>query len=440
MSYTFRHMKWICILHFYQPPYQKPKILEQIVNECYLPLIEKLIKSNAPIHIYCNVNQSLIEQLILNNHIKVIENLKTLIRQGKIRMVLTPAYHPIIPLIPKQVAIEQITQNIFMLNEQFSIKTFDAFFPPELAFNTKQILPILDNIPIVLSQSALNQDTYIPLVKEGDSRYLIRHTNISNMIMGGQIRSFNKVNLDEMVGGANLFVTAVDAETFGHHRKGYEKVFIDLLNQMPTTWIPTNITRYIESSINQKSSWSKLNQSNNPFILWKDSDNLLHQKLWKLLKLAEMTSDNTNNKTDYYKATASCTFWWASANPWWSLEIIERGAWQMYKSIALHNSAMKDKAYKSYTDIVLLAFKWQREGKIDKQYDNKLAKRVPFADRCKQGELKEYISKFKKAENNAIKDKNYELAIKWRDAITKLQNKTDMFDDWHIVDELRQYE
>ena len=427
-------MKWICVLHLYQPPFQKPRIFNQIVNECYLPLTQMLLKRKPDFSMYCNVNQSLLDQLKQGNTM-VLSNITQLLSQKRLRLTLTPSYHPIIPIIPKHVVIQQITNNQFAMKKQFKFSNYDLFFPPELAFDPADDVGLAKELAILLSQDALKSEKYTPFVTYKQRKFVIRHNDLSNMIMGGQVKSFKNINLNLMANNSDYLVTAVDGETFGHHRKGYVEVLDNLLNEVETCYVPTD--NYIKVPDLVASSWSSV-QGQPPFILWKDKKNKIHKLLWKFSRLVQRSVKTKQDKVNYFKSLSSCTFWWASANPWWSIEMIESGAWQMYLSVC-QNKELRSVAYKLYTEIISLAFKWQREGIIDKKFEHQLTKQVPFSKRCKQDEFEYYILKFKKAEKQALLDKNYELAIRWRDAVIKLENNIDQFDDWHVVDQLKGY-
>lgn len=429
-------MKWICVLHFYQPPFQKPRILDQIVNECYLPLTQMLIEKRGNYSLYLNINLSLLEQLIDNNHLVVIENIKELVEVKRVRLTLTPAFHPIIPLLSSKIIIDQVDQNKKAIVDRFNFGKYDLFFPPELAFNPESNLI---NDTVLVSQSALSNDIYTPLVKYKGKKYVIRHKDLSNIIMGGEIKSFQRYNIENLISNNEYFVTAVDGETFGHHRKGYIKVLDNLISEMETCWVPNNDKLYQQVEELQASSWSSvLGQS--PFLLWNNKDNKIHKLLWRLVELVGEEVKTNSNRLSFYRALSSCTFWWASANPWWSIEMVERGAWLMYKAVPAKSTKTKRMAHKIYIDIVLLALKWQREGVIDSNFKKDLTKNTPFSKRCKKGELEDYIKKFQEAEQLAVVEKNYELAIRWRDAAIKLKNNIDQYDDWHVVDQLRGYD
>ena len=85
-----------------------------------------------------------------------------------------------------------------------------------------------------------------------------------------------------------------------------------------------------------------------------------------------------------------------------------------------------------------MAFKWQRQGKIRNAYreEYKTLKQKSFKKRVLAGQFNSMILEFEDEMNKAIKNKEFEKAIKWRDAIYKLKADTDIFDVLHVVDDL----
>jgi len=69
--------------------------------------------------------------------------------------------------------------------------------------------------------------------------------------------------------------------------------------------------------------------------------------------------------------------------------------------------------------------------------------RIPFKERtfeaggAERGVYEGFISMFKELEAKAAKKQEYEKAIMWRDAIYKIENKTDIYDMVHVVELLR---
>jgi hypothetical protein len=138
-------------------------------------------------------------------------------------------------------------------------------------------------------------------------------------------------------------------------------------------------------------------------------------------------------------ALASDQYWWASAKPWWSLEMIEQGAYQL-KSVVekLNKPALIKKADDLYRKILDLAFEWQRSGYIRQRHleDSDTFMSKPFKDRTPPEWYNQIILEFEDEMRRAAEKEEYEKAIKWRDAVLKLRRGTDRFDVLHVVNEL----
>ena len=142
---------------------------------------------------------------------------------------------------------------------------------------------------------------------------------------------------------------------------------------------------------------------------------------------------------------ASDQFFWASGEPWWSIEMIEKGAWSVLnvlKSLPGIKKEEVEKGERYYKDILSIAFWWQRSGKIEKMARKyREIVKIPFKERTvgagKPEEYSAFIEMMKKKMWEATKKKNFEKAILWRDAIWKLETKNDIYDTIHVVDLLR---
>src|SRR5258706_13247187 len=70
------------------------------------------------------------------------------------------------------------------------------------------------------------------------------------------------------------------------------------------------------------------------------------------------------------RAIHSDQYWWASASPWWSIEMMESGAKEL-KDVIVNNPAAsepeKKHAQELYQNIVFTAFEWQRTDKISER-------------------------------------------------------------------------
>ena len=164
-----------------------------------------------------------------------------------------------------------------------------------------------------------------------------------------------------------------------------------------------------------------------------------------VLKVAKAKKISGKPEEELDKALASDQFFWASGEPWWSIEVIEKGAWALltaFKSFPSLSLIQKKKGEEYYREILSTAFWWQRSGKIGqmaKKYKENI--KIPFKERTLENGKPEvyhtFIDMMKKKMKEASKSGNFEKAILWRDAIWKLETKNDIYDAIHAVDLLR---
>ena len=186
------------------------------------------------------------------------------------------------------------------------------------------------------------------------------------------------------------------------------------------------------------------------FFSWKDPKNPVHALQWKffrfLRKKLSGSSISRRALDAFDRASASDQFYWASAEPWWSIEMIEKGAWNMHAALyALSGGRKSDRKQgdELYHAILAMAFKMQRSGAIEALGKaHRDAVRVPFKDRTAgSGKPEVYdavMTMIRRKMEEASAARNYEKAILWRDAAWKLETKNDIYDAMHAVDLLRQ--
>jgi ribosomal protein S6 len=102
------------------------------------------------------------------------------------------------------------------------------------------------------------------------------------------------------------------------------------------------------------------------------------------------------------------------------------------------------KAVDYYEKIISTAFQWQRSGKIREMMKKRnLAYRIPFKDRTwGLGDVggatyRAFLDMLHTLEKKAARRGEYEKAILWRDAIWRLENKTDIYEAINAIDLLR---
>jgi hypothetical protein len=274
-----------------------------------------------------------------------------------------------------------------------------------------------------------------------------------------------KESIKEDLSHDGYLVTGMDGETFGHHRIGFDDFLIEALQDEEIR--KSTISGYIdgfsasckkEEILLLPSTWASSPQDiaeNIQFISWKDSDNEVHKYQWELLDLAlNLVDKNPQDTPEYHKlknsmdeALASDHFFWASGKPWWSLEMIEDGAFRLLNVIRSAPNATEEdkiKATHLYEKIISTSFMWQRTGKIRKMAkERKEELRIPFKDRTvgKGGAeiavYEAFMDMLKAQEKKASAAGEYEKAILWRDAIYKLDKKLDTYDVINAIDLLR---
>ncbi|HEY5601127.1 MAG TPA: polysaccharide deacetylase family protein [Patescibacteria group bacterium] len=453
------------LLHFYQPTSQQFDILERIVNESYRPLL-KIFLENPKANATFNVNAGLLELFEKNGYHDLIDGLKQLLERGQIELTGCAKYHPILPLIPAEEIKRQITLNSDGLKTFLGKDLkFDGFFPPELAYSPK-VAKIIEELgykwmalPMVSFGPQMPEFDRLYKLKKSNLMLYFRHKWVSNVILSGYVRSreeFKKWLSEE---DAQYMVAVMDAETFGHHRPGLVEVLASLIKTEGIETLRVSDLdgkfRKVDEVEPREATWSNSEQDfwldkeqkiarHTPFLLWSDPNNPIHKLQWELTNLAIKTagklSDEHKARHMLDMAIASDQFWWASAKPWWSLEMIEAGAFELVQTIKIATDDLKieEAAQGLYRKILDQAFEWQRTGYIRKMHleasDTKNL--PPFKERAPKEWYNQIILEFTDEMQKAANRRDFEAAIKWRDAIYKLDAGVDVYDILHVINEL----
>lgn len=464
-------LTWANFLHFYQPHNQQKDILEKIVEESYRKIFKGLFL-NKKARLTININAGLTELLFKNGHRDVIEQIKTLAERKQIQFTNGVKYHPFLPLLPKKEIKRQIE-----LNDKTNKKYFGSawqpqgFFSPEMAYSRKvgQAAKEAGFEWIIAGEMAspTKQDfKEIYSVKDlGDFKIIFRDKRISVLILSAIVRNFESLIQEfepEEIKKNRYLLTVMDAETFGHHRPGLEELLFQIYEnkQIPQVFVSDLVKKFgVKKTIKPRNStWSSEEQDfwldknrEHLFTLWSHPQNPIHQLQWQFTffvidlvnKLNPQSSGYRKTRNRLDKALHSDQYWWASARPWWSLEMIEQGAYTLKEvvfSISQIPGRVKKRAEDYYRRIIDLAFVWQRSGKIRQAYRRamKTWRSIPYKKRVLAGQFNAMILEFEDEMKKAVKNQEFEKAIKWRDAIYKLKNGMDVYDVLHVVDDLRQ--
>jgi alpha-amylase/alpha-mannosidase (GH57 family) len=414
---------WAPLFHFYQPPTQTPDILMKVANESYRPVLEvfdEFPRARATF----NINGVLSEMLGLYGYGDVLNEMRKLAERGQIEFTGSGKYHPILPLIPEDEVSRQIMLNQ-TTNRQYLGEIYQprGFFPPEMCYSGDIAGPVsaARHEWILVSGIACPAEWPMDVVHRIDYAgqslaVFFRDDILSNKISfkdvdgRGFIQHLKQLHQGE---GDIYVITAMDAETFGHHIQHWDRLF---LSQVYETLVPAEndqavmleqkslaeqhrkLFEYEKSqdadeirivTISQlldlfpagrkisprPSSWSTSLgdiQAGNYYPLWRDSNNMVHRMQWEHLDLvikvvhkAAAVADNpasleyadvARNTLD--RALHSCQFWWASRKPMWNINMVDKGLVMQreallnaLKAISLSGCSQQEKKENYYNTI-----------------------------------------------------------------------------------------
>lgn len=449
-------MFWANFLHIYQPPTQKPYWVNRVTQESYCKIFDLLIK-NPSAKITMNINSGLLELLEKCGHIKVIEMIKKLVFRDQLELTGSAKYHPLLPFLPEKEIIRQVKLNEKTLVKYFGPKNklkLKGFFPPEMAFSCRlaKIIAALGYKWIIVDELSFPRkgpkqkyDTIYQLSGLKNFSIFFRERKMSWVILSGQIGTGPLLikSLGERLRKKEYLLTAMDGETFGHHRPGLEMLLFEIYKSkmLKTVKISQLFDLFSkrESIEAISSTWALMEkdlEKKKPFARWDDKDNPIHQAQWQLTKLAIKVLERAPKKGPDYKkarqvldrALHSDQYWWASARPWWSIEMVERGAKELYDAVILApgiNKRIKDKAKELYYKIVFTAFEWQRSGIVDefsRREDEEIRQRTDAnLPKLPRQEVEKMIKQLEKEMKLVASRQEYERAAQIRDRIKELQ-------------------
>jgi hypothetical protein len=447
-------MIWANFLHIYQPSNQTKKILTDVTNQSYRKLISVL--KNAPkAKITLNINACLTELLMKNGFEDVVSGIRDLVNNEQVELVASAKFHAFLPKLPeseirRQIELNEITNKKYF-KEAWNPK---GFFPPEMAF-TPKIAKIVKSMGYEwiladeASYSGENPDfSKIYSINGLDNfKIFFRERETSFKILSAQLESGSVLmnDLGDRLKKDEYLLTAMDGETFGHHRPGLEKLLIDIFNSniLPTATISELIPLFKKEVCDPVSAtWTLMHKDmarNIPFSRWDEPKNKIHQLQWKLTNLAINSVKKSSFKSKNWNscrnmldsALHSDQYWWASAKPWWSLEMIEKGAKELMETILISPGASKkakESARELYKKIVFTALDWQREGVVEdlvkEHYDEEVAMRLDTsAPYIPPEEFDKIIDHLRKQMIEAAAIEEYERASQFRERIKELKNK-----------------
>jgi len=391
-------------------------MLRKICNESYRPLLH-VFEEYPNARVTINFNGVLTDMLIDCGHRDVIDGLRNLAENGQLEFTGTGKYHPILPLIPNDEMKRQIDLNA-QTNRHFFGKSYapQGFFPPEMCYSQDVLQPIVKSRHrwIILSGIACPTEWPVDIIHrvESDGQEIavfFRDDVLSNRISFRSVEARDFIaHLEQWQGNReNIYVvTAMDAETYGHHIQGWERIFLarvyeeleppaEPLEEVKQATVlagqhvslltngeaATKIQMVTLSELldlfpkgqpikPRPSSWSATADDikrGNYYPLWQDTNNEVHRLQWEhlgicieLVNKALQCADNGESQRSAAiarglldRAEHSCQMWWASNRPMWDINLIHMGLLDQWRTVvnayrAINRSAASEETKQEY--------------------------------------------------------------------------------------------
>jgi len=346
-------MKWINILHLYQPPTQTKEVVDVIVRESYENIIS-LLNGYPNLKITINISGSLLELLEKYGHSHIITGIKNHVDRGAVELLGSAMYHPILPLLNEKEILRQIKLNKQTL-ERFFGQTFNpkGFYLPEMAYNalTAQAIEKAGFEWIILDEIHTTKTidfNKLYTIDGSKLKVIFRNSTYSRTFPPEYlVKNLEKINL-------NYVVTCHDGEVYGHWHKQdfgfYEKAFTN--PNISTITASSYLAELKENDVVvvRDASWeSKIEELEQkiPLGLWNDPRNKIHIMLENFKREVLIVVEGNQNDLGYMVAqhhadrgVASCAWWWASEikiGPFspvsWNPTEIEKGARELHNAI-----------------------------------------------------------------------------------------------------------
>jgi len=294
------------LLHFYQPSNQFGYVTKKVTQECYIPLI-KSIKSDKRIKISANFPLSLLDQLDCYGFDWLIRDIKELVDAGRIELVGSAAYHPLLTKIPQDFIDKQVILNesslahYFGTNRDFegescfTIKGLRGFFPPEMAVN-REVLEVLgglgyewvsvDEFCLPKDSRGILKDGFVYSLGSQIPKLIIRNRELTDLVSFKRDLNMSAIVAEILKDSADKLV-ALDAETFGHHYKDGVYLFESIISDVFEKGVGiSTISEAVQESgavnvehINE-STWSSTEGEVYP--LWENKRSKINTALWFL--------------------------------------------------------------------------------------------------------------------------------------------------------------
>jgi len=381
-------LNWINFLHIYQPPTQDRETLKKVFEESYSQ-IPNLLDGYPKFKITLNITGTLLEKFQEKDFGNLLERINRYVSEGRIELVSSAFFHPILPLMPESEVRHQIKLGLEKGKEIFgeSYKPRGFFFP-EMAYN-KKVAEIVKEFGfdwIILDEMHL-----YPQKPNSSVRYEVKDVGLGVLFRD---RKYSKgfppelivKNLDKIQ--EKYLITAHDGEMYGYWHKDFQNFYKQAFDNEKINFL--TVSEYLSELDNNKETVEPIEanwessveeiKNNNPFALWNSPENIIQNQLWIFFEaIYSIIQENQNDsnyswaKKHFDRGTPSCFWWWASNKKIdvfspisWNPTDIEKGLEEMVKSIRSLKKLQKSKRLeieKKHADLLELIWgtHWDRQ-------------------------------------------------------------------------------
>lgn len=378
------HINWVNCLHIYQPPWQSDAIVHAVTKESYAWLIAQL-KSFPHFKATLNISGTLLETLDRLGYRTLINDLKMLLVKEQIELTGSSQFHAFLPELPESEIIRQIELHETTLAKYFDGYKPTGFFPPELAYSPRvgEIIKKRGYTWLILDPMS----TAAPI--DTQARSIDAATGLAIIFRDRTIsKTFPPETIYHRLGKEtedSTIITATDGELYGHFHTDWQDHLKQVLASAEV--VTSRMSDYLGSRTAEAevklhaASWetrTKQLKGNNPFSIWYNKENPIHQTLWDLahtaIRLVQKYDRDANltwARQHLDRGLASCSWWWASeikTSPFaplaWNPDEIEHGALELIKAIrSLHSATTREKIGAEKIHLKLLERIWEKHWK-----------------------------------------------------------------------------
>lgn len=345
-------MKWGLLLHIYQPPNQRPDILDLVCKEGYAVLFDVLLETKHPVTL--NISGVLIEQLVDQGKTEIFDRITALYRKPNITFTQSAYTHALLPLLPESEVRHQLDANTAVYQAHVDPHwAGTGLYLPECAYGTDLDL-VLDDYTLpwtLVDEMSLPGTAYHPTahLRHSSAVALVRHRQLS-LDLASNPSAFGTT----LGSSAEPLIAALDGEVFGHFDPHSINRLRLALKEYGYALAPLSTLATIPPSTQtpiRAASWettSKDISRRSPYPLWKNRRNAIHRHMWHFYQNVYHALNESNGlasndwvRRHYDNSVASCYFWWANidrtAGPMktsvWNPDMIMMGITEAIKAV-----------------------------------------------------------------------------------------------------------